>query len=136
MGTVAKTNPYGYSREVDLSYEEAVEKVTAALKEQGFGILTEIDVKATLKKKIDKDIGKYIILGACNPNLAFRALNAEYDIGLLLPCNVTVYQKPENGKTVVSVLDPEMMVTMTGNTELSDLAQEAKKGVIAALEAL
>ncbi|MCH8842536.1 MAG: DUF302 domain-containing protein [SAR324 cluster bacterium] len=136
MGQVNKNTKYGYSREVDLSYEEAVAKVTESLKEQGFGILTEIDVKATLKKKIDKDINKYVILGACNPNLAFQALTAEIDIGLLLPCNVTVYESPDNGKTVVSVLDPELMVTMTGNEALNGLAQEAKKGVIAALEAV
>ena len=136
MGSSAKKNKYGYAREVDLSYEEAVEKVTATLKEQGFGILTEIDVKETLKQKIDKDINKYVILGACNPNLAYQAITTEFDIGLLLPCNVTVYESPETGKTVVSVLDPEMMVTMTGRAELADLAAEAKTRVLSALEAV
>ncbi len=136
MGTAKKTTKYGYAREVELSYEDAVAKVTETLKEQGFGILTEIDVKTTLKKKIGKDIGKYMILGACNPNLAYQALTSEIDIGLLLPCNVTVYESPENGKTVVSVLDPELMVSMTGKEALAGLANEAKTKVIAALEAV
>ena len=136
MGQVNKSVKYAYAREVDYSYEEAVEKVTAALKDQGFGILTEIDVKATLKAKIDKDIDKYIILGACNSTLAYQALTTEQDIGLLLPCNVTVYETPGSGKTLVSVLDPELMVSITGRAELEGLAQEAKTGVIAALEAM
>ena len=82
MGDVKKTTKYGYARETDLSYEDAVVKVTETLKEQGFGILTEIDVKATLKTKLDKDLTKYIILGACNPNLALRPLSGEIDIAL------------------------------------------------------
>ena len=136
MGQVNKSVKYAYAREVDYSYEEAVEKVTAALKVQGFGILTEIDVKATLKAKIDKDIDKTIILGACNPTVAYQALTTEQDIGLLLPCNVTVYETPGSGKSVVSVLDPELMVTMTVPAELEGLAQEAKTRVISALEAM
>jgi uncharacterized protein (DUF302 family) len=131
-----KKGKYGYSREVDLPYERAVERVTETLKEQGFGILTEIDVKATLKKKLDKEFTKYVILGACNPNLAYRALTSEIDIGLLLPCNVTVYERPSGGKTVVSVLDPETMVSLTGRPEISPLAQEARDKVVAALEAV
>src|SRR3989304_5443947 len=91
----AKKGKYGYSCEVNLSYEQAVAKVTETLKAQGFGILTEIDVKATLKKKLDKDFTKYVILGACNPNIAYRALSGEIEIGLLLPFNVTVYEKPD-----------------------------------------
>ena len=132
----AKKGKYGYSCEVNLSYEQAVAKVTETLKAQGFGILTEIDVKATLKKKLDKDFTKYVILGACNPNLAFRALSGEIEIGLLLPCNVTVYEKPGTGKTVVSVLDPETMVQLTGRKEIESLAQEARDKVLAAIEAV
>ena len=135
MSEVKKGN-YGYSRTVALSYEQAVERVTATLKEQGFGILTEIDVKATLKKKIDKDFTKYVILGACNPNLAYRALSGEIGIGLLLPCNVTVYEDPADGKSVVSVLDPETMVSLTGRPEIAPLAREARDKVVAALEAV
>ena len=131
-----KKGKYGYSREVALSYEKAVERVTETLKGQGFGILTEINVKETLKKKLDKDFTKYVILGACNPNLAYRALTSEIDIGLLLPCNVTVYEKPGDGKTVVSVLDPETMVSLTGRADIAPLAKEARDKVVAALEAI
>lgn len=135
MSAVKKGN-YGYSRTVDLPYEQAVERVTATLKEQGFGILTEIDVKATLKKKIDKDFTKYVILGACNPGFAFQALSGEIDIGLLLPCNVTVYENPADGRTVVSVLDPETMVTLTKREDIAPLARQVREKVVAALEAM
>ncbi|MGD8752327.1 MAG: DUF302 domain-containing protein, partial [Anaerolineales bacterium] len=81
-----------YRAKLEVPYEEAVEMVTAALKEEGFGVLTEIDVKATIKQKLDKDFRKYVILGACNPPLAHRALTTQLDIGLLLPCNVIVYE--------------------------------------------
>jgi uncharacterized protein (DUF302 family) len=135
MGTVRK-GKYGYSREVGLPYEKAVERVTETLKGQGFGILTEIDVKETLKRKLDKEFTKYVILGACNPNLAYRALTSEIEIGLLLPCNVTVYENPGDGKTVVSVLDPETMVSLTGRPEIAPIAREARDKILAALEAL
>jgi uncharacterized protein (DUF302 family) len=135
MGTVQK-GKYGYSREVGLPYEKAVERVMETLKDQGFGILTEIDVKETLKRKLDKEFTKYVILGACNPNLAYRALTSEIEIGLLLPCNVTVYEKPGDGKTVVSVLDPETMVSLTGRPEIAPIAREARDKILAALEAL
>lgn len=130
------TPTYGMSRHVSLSFAEAVEKITATLAEQGFGILTEIDVKATLKKKIDQDFTDYVILGACNPKLAHRGLGHEIALGLLLPCNVAVYVDPENGKTVVAVLDPGLMVQMTGNAELEPIAQEAKQRLEAALDAI
>lgn len=128
--------PYGMSRQVSLGYEEAVERITATLQEQGFGILTEIDVKATLKKKLDKDFTKYVILGACNPNLALQALTEEIAIGLLLPCNVTVYEDPSDGKTVVSILDPGMMVELTGRPEIEPVAKEARSRLEAALAAV
>lgn len=134
--TQAKKSKYGYTRTVGMTYEKAVERVTATLKEQGFGILTEIDVKATLRKKIDKDFTKYVILGACNPGFAFQALSNEIDIGLLLPCNVTVYENPVDGKTVVSVLDPETMVLLTGRDDIAPLAREVRERVVAALEAV
>ncbi|MBC8259687.1 MAG: DUF302 domain-containing protein [SAR324 cluster bacterium] len=123
-------------RIVPFSYEEAVEKITSTLKDQGFGILTEIDVKATLKKKIDQDFTKYVILGACNPALAFGALSEEIDIGLLLPCNIIVYENPENGETVVSIVDPEMMVQATGRTDLDDFAKSVQEKLQTALNAL
>ncbi len=105
-------NPsYGMTREFDgVSMEQAEERITASLKEVGFGILTEIDVKATFKKKIDKDFRPYKILGACNPNLAFEALGAEESIGLLLPCNVVVAEDEKSGKTVVTIINPAAML--------------------------
>src|SRR3970040_392994 len=98
---------YGFSKTTDLSYEETIEKVTAELKKEGFGVLTTIDVKDTLKRKIDVDFKKYMILGACNPSLAHKALQSEEELGLLLPCNVLVYEK--NNNTVVSVFNPMIM---------------------------
>ena len=131
-----ETTTYGILREVNLSYEKAIEKVTATLKEQGFGVLTEIDVKATLKKKLDKDFTKYMILGACNPPLAFRALSEEIDIGLLLPCNVCVYEDPKSGKTIVSAIDPDVLVNVTGRKDLTPLAQEVRGKLQAAIDAV
>jgi uncharacterized protein (DUF302 family) len=127
---------YGIFRRVDLTYEQAVEKVTETLKGQGFGILTEIDVKKTLKQKLDKDFTKYVILGACNPPMAYKALTEEVDIGLLLPCNVTVYEDKQSGKTVVSAIDPEIMVEVTGREDLKDFAAQVKTMLVAALDAV
>jgi uncharacterized protein (DUF302 family) len=127
---------YGLMRKVKLSYEDAIVRVTATLKEQGFGILTEIDVKKTLKAKLDKDFTKYIILGACNPPLAFKALSAELDIGLLLPCNVTVYEDPKSGETVVAAIDPQTLVDVTGRKDLQPLAAEVRGKLTAALAAV
>ena len=134
--TGAAAPRYAISKTVDLPYAETVEKVTEALKAQGFGILTEIDVKATLKKKLDRDFTDYIILGACNPPLAHRALSAEIDIGLLLPCNVTVYTHPVSGQTVVSAVDPGMLVEVTGREDLRPVADEVRGKLTAALDAL
>ena len=130
------SNRYSFGKTVALPFDRARERIVDELAQVGFGILTEIDVKATLKKKIDKDFTKYVILGACNPHLAFQALSGEIDIGLLLPCNVTVYENPADGKTVVSVLDPETMVTLTGRKDIEPLARQARDKVVAALEAM
>lgn len=135
MSKVTK-GKYGYSREVPLGYDAAIERVTATLKEQGFGILTSIDVKDTLKKKIDRDFTRYAILSACNPNFAIQALSAEIDIGLLMPCNVVVYERPADAKTVVAVQDPETMVTLTGRPDVEPLARQVREKVVAALEAV
>ena len=132
----SETPRYGITRRLEMSYEQAVDKVTAALKEQGFGILTEIDIKATLKQKPDKDFTKYIIFAACNPPLAYRALSEEIDVGLLLPCNVTVFGDEQSGKTVVSAIDPEIMVDVTGRADLRPFALEVKEKLGVALEAL
>ena len=118
---------YDMTKTVEMTYDETIEKVTVELKNVGFGILTTIDVKETFKKKIDKEFRKYIILGACNPNLAYSALNSEIELGLLLPCNVIVYEDSEN-KTVVSILNPDLMVDIAKDSEaLKDVALKAKE---------
>ena len=111
---------YGMSKKVGLPYEKAIEKVTEELKKEGFGILTTIDVRETLKKKLDVDFNKYVILGACNPPFAHQALLAEEQIGLLLPCNVIVYEK--NGQTIVGIFDPMSMTKMVENESLKTVA--------------
>lgn len=120
--------------ELTLPYEIAVERVTAALKEQGFGVLTEIDVKATMKKKLDVDFRRYIILGACNPPLAYKALSSELEIGLWLPCNVIVYE--ENGGSVVSAQDPVSMLSIAQNAELEPVALEARTRLAKMIQSL
>ena len=128
--------PYGIVKQVEgLSFDEAIEKVTAALQAQGFGILTEIDVAATLKKKLDVEHYPYRILGACNPHIAHRALQEEQHLGLLLPCNVVVQDHPEQG-VVVSALDPQAMGGATGNPALQPMMDEAGAKIRAALDAL
>jgi uncharacterized protein (DUF302 family) len=116
---------YGYRVRLDRPYEEAVQQVTDALKEEGFGILMEIDVQATLKKKLDVDFRRYVILGACNPPLAHRALSRDLEVGLLLPCNVIVYE--EDGGSVVSIVDPAAMLRVANNPALEPIAAEAKE---------
>ncbi|MFQ6093337.1 MAG: DUF302 domain-containing protein [bacterium] len=114
---------YGFSKTLDVSYETAIERVTEELKKEGFGILTQIDVKATLKEKLDVDFRKYIILGACNPPFAYQSLQAEREIGLLLPCNVIVYED-DSGKTVVSAIDPVAAMSMIDNPKLREIATQ------------
>jgi len=113
---------YGFSKIVKLSYAEAIEKVTEELKKEGFGILTEIDVKETLKKKLDVDFKPYKILGACNPPFAYKSLQEEEQIGLMLPCNVIVYVNDE-GKTVVAAIDPIASMQAVKNETLGETAQ-------------
>ncbi|GAC1347721.1 MAG: DUF302 domain-containing protein [Myxococcales bacterium] len=117
-----------------VSYEDARLRITEALKKEGFGILTEIDVQATLRKKLDKDFRKYVILGACNPGLAYRGLQDELALGLLLPCNVCVWED-ENGSTV-SALRPDKMVEFADNPKLAPMAKEADEKLRRALGAL
>ena len=125
---------YGMSRRLSLPYEEALPRVKDALKDEGFGVLTEIDVKETLREKLQADFRKYDIIGACNPPLAHRALEAELEIGLLLPCNVIVYEQGEG--SVVTAVDPEAAMSISGNRALGEIAQEAKAGLKRALERL
>ena len=116
---------YGFSKMVDMSYEQTLEKVTAELKKEGFGVLTSIDVKETLKQKINVDFKKYTILGACNPPIAHRALQEEEDLGLLLPCNVIVYEKDD--KTRVSIFDPMVMTWIMENDNMKPIATEVQE---------
>lgn len=119
------TVDYGMRVRLALPYEDAIEKVTAALKTEGFGVLTQIDVKATLKQKLDVDFRRYIILGACNPSLAHRAFSTELEIGLLLPCNVVVYEDESGAGSIVSIIDPIMMLGIGINPGLSAVGEEA-----------
>ncbi len=131
METAAK---YGFARQVSASFEEATERIKAALKEEGFGVLAEIDVAKALKEKIGLEIPRYLILGACNPNLASRALSAEPLIGLLLPCNVVVRESA--GATEVSVIDAEQMMSFVGNSQLEPIAKEASQRLRRALDSI
>jgi uncharacterized protein (DUF302 family) len=114
---------YGIGTTLGVTYDEAVEKVTAALKAEGFGVLTEIDVKATLKKKLNTEFRRYVILGACNPPLAHQALSSELEIGLLLPCNVIVYED-DQGNTVVSALNPMVALGVVNSPSLLGVAEQ------------
>ncbi len=125
---------YGFGKELNLPFVEAVEQTKAALKEQGFGILSEIDLKQTMKEKRGIDFRNYVILGACNPPLAEIALEAELEIGLLLPCNVIVYEQA--GGSVVKAMDPEAAMAIVNNPALLEVAREAKTRLQKALEAL
>jgi len=117
---------YALKRVVDLPYQQALEKTREALEEQGFGVLTEIDMKEKLHEKLGVDTRRYMILGACNPPLAHEALQAEADIGLLLPCNVVVYEESPQ-RSVVAAIDPGSMVEMTGNQALAGVARQARE---------
>jgi uncharacterized protein (DUF302 family) len=130
------TTDYGMRTHLDLPYEVAIEAAMAALQTEGFGVLTQIDVKATLKQKIDADFRRYIILGACNPNLAHRALTAETEIGLFLPCNVIVYEDEDGSGSVVSIIDPHAMFSAGASAELAPVADEAKTRLQRVLEKL
>ena len=130
-----KNHNYGLSADLNLPFEVAVNAITGALKTEGFGILTEIDVQATLKKKLDVPFRRYLILGACNPPLAYEALQNEREIGLLMPCNVIVYED-DAGKTVVSIADPQAMVAITGAPALAAMADKARNKLARALAAL
>jgi uncharacterized protein (DUF302 family) len=125
---------YGLRVKTRLPYEQALEKVRQALMEQGFGVLTEIDVRKTLKEKLGADFRRYIILGACNPPLAHRALQAETEIGLLLPCNVIVYEEGEG--SVVAAFDPVVGLKMVGNSALDPIAVEVRERLEKALQKL
>lgn len=117
--------PYGIEKAVDLPPAEAVQRITEALKAEGFGVLTSIDIQETLRQKIGVDFGSYVILGACNPHLAYQALQTTPDIGLLLPCNVIVYSTSDH--TQIAILDPEEALGIAAQEELVPIAKEAKE---------
>lgn len=125
MTTAQSQSSYGYGKTLDLSFIEAVERTKEALKNEGFGVLCEIDIKQKLKEKLGVDFRDYVILGACNPPLAYQTLEVELDIGLLLPCNVIVYE--QNGKSVVSAIDAAKMMTVVGNPRLEVTAKEVNE---------
>ena len=123
---------YGFGMETDLDPAEAETRMKEALADEGFGILTEIDVAATLKTKLDIDVDPYRILGACNPQLAHKALSSEQSIGLLLPCNVIIYAKGEG--SVIEVLEPNLMAELTANPDLREIAEDAHARLARALD--
>lgn len=125
---------YGTGIRLHAGFDDTVTRVREALKGQGFGVLTEIDVQATLKEKLGEDMEPYLILGACNPPLAHRALGVDRRIGLLLPCNVVV--RADDDTTIVETLDPQILVGLTGRSELAPVADEAAARLTAALESL
>ncbi len=125
---------YGFGKSLTIDFDSAIDKVTAALQEEGFGVLTDIDVKATMKKKLDKDIPPYRILGACNPTLAHKAITAEPSIGLLLPCNVVVRQ--ENESVYVEFMDPAAVLSLVDNPAVAELADEVKSRLARVMAAL
>ena len=125
---------YGFSKTTSHSYERAIERVTEELAKEGFGVLTEIDVAATLRQKLNVAFDKYVILGACNPPFAYEALKAERDIGLLLPCNVIVYE--EDGKTFIAGVKPTLTMTMVGNQKLEKVAYEVERKLSKAIDSV
>ncbi len=127
-------NAYGLSKELDMPYDDALERVKDALKSEGFGVLTEIDVQDTLKQKLQVNFRRYQIIGACNPALAHKALQAELQVGLLLPCNVIVYE--EGAGTTVAAFDPVAAMGLAQNAALEDVARDAKERLKRALESL
>jgi uncharacterized protein (DUF302 family) len=124
MGGIIMSN-YGIKKTVELSYQETVKKVKDELKKESFGVLVEIDMKKTFKEKLDKDMNNYVILEACNPSFAFEGIAEEPELGLLLPCNVIVYET-ETQEVKVAAIDPEKALGMSGNKRVNEIAKEIK----------
>ena len=128
-------NNYGFGKAVELNFDEAIDKVTAVLATEGFGVLSDIDVAAKMKEKLNQDMPRYRILGACNPSLAFQAVSAEKEIGLLLPCNVVV-REDEDGDVHISFMDPEAVMGLVGNPGVEPLASDVKERLERVLAAI
>jgi len=126
---------YGYSQKVDLSFDEAIEKVTKELQNEGFGVLTDIDIQKTLKKKLNVDLKPYRILGACNPQAAHEALKIEEEIGLLLPGNIIVCENSEN-EIMVSATEVEALMSIVGKPEINAVAQDIKKKLVNVIDSV
>jgi uncharacterized protein (DUF302 family) len=125
---------YGFSQAVDLPFEEALDKTREALKTEGFGVLSEIDIREKLREKLGVDFRRYTILGACNPPLAYKSLQEELEIGLLLPCNVIVYEADEEGRSVVAAVDAGAMLSVVGgNPTLATVSAEVNERLVRAL---
>jgi len=125
---------YGYSKKVSLSFGEAAAKIREELTKEGFGVLTEIDVKASMKKKLDVDFDNYVILGACNPQFALQALQEEKEIGLLLPCNVIVYE--DNANVHVSAILPSSAMSVVENPKLAKISQEVEEKLKSVIDSI
>ena len=134
QATTGSAIGYGYSRTLDLPYSQAVERAREALKAEGFGVLCEIDIKEKLKEKLGVDFRNYIILGACNPPLAYQTLQEELGIGLLLPCNVVVYE--EDGRSVVAAIDAAKMLSVVGNPKLEATASRVNEKLRRVIDSL
>jgi uncharacterized protein (DUF302 family) len=132
---MGETKTYGFSTGLDTTYDDALSRVRAALRKEGFGVLTEIDVKETLKKKLGKEFRRYVILGACNPPYAYRSLQADLDVGLLLPCNVIVYET-DDSKAYVAAINPVSALEVIKNRELKEIAQEVSEKLGRVIEQL
>lgn len=126
--------PYGFSKKIEIPFAEAVLQITEALKKEGFGVLTEIDMKAKLKEKLDVDFRNYVILGACNPALAFQALQEELNLGLLLPCNVVVYE--DGTGSVVAAIDAQKMMSVVENEKLGQVSELVNEKLRRAVESI
>jgi len=134
-GVMETVKRYAFSAVVDRSYEDTISLVKEALKEEGFGVLTEIDVKATLKKKLDTEFRKYVILGACNPPYAYRSLEADLDVGLLLPCNVIVYETDDK-RAYIAAINPISALEIIQGQELRNIAEEVSEKLNRVVEKL
>lgn len=135
VGMVVLVMSYTINTRVDAEFDDVIDEVEAALSEEGFGILADIDIGGTLESKLDEDFRRYRVLGACNPPLAFEGLSSEIDLGALLPCNVAVYEG-DGGEVEIRAVDPEVLISVTENPELDDIATEIKERLVRALDSV